>query len=362
MKNILLLAPMLGNGGIASWTTKFIKTFPNNEYNVIPVSSVIKAKDANASLITRIIVGIKELFVVRNRVKEVIANNKIDIFHTTTSGSLGSVRDYCIGKLCKKHKIKTIMHCRYGCMPDVLKTSGIMRRLLLLSLKQYDQIWVLDKYTYNALDNLPHTHGKVFLTPNSIEVNEIAPIRTKQCKKFAFIANIVPTKGIFELIEAFKSVNAKDICLDIIGPIDEKTNNKLMNAISTDARIQYHGKMHNKKAVEFIKNIDALVLPTYYSGEAFPISILEAMSYGKLVISTPRAAIPDMLTAVDGTQCGIIVPEQDIEELHNAIEFAYNNPVEVNQKCIKAYQKVWTSYRTTVVYEIYRTNYAKLVM
>ena len=33
-----------------------------------------------------------------------------------------------------------------------------------------------------------------------------------------------------------------------------------------------------------IKSMDIIALPTYYPSEAFPISILEAMSYGKMVM------------------------------------------------------------------------------
>lgn len=360
MKNILLLVPLYGNGGIASWTKKFLKTFPNEEFNLIPVSSVLKAKSVKASVFTRMWIGLRELSVIKKELKVEIKKTKIDIFHTTTSGSFGSLRDYKVGKLCKKRGIKTIMHCRYGCMPDILKGNGIKKKLLLMSLKQYDQIWVLDRYTYEALEQLPITKGRVFLTPNSIDVTEIAKIQPKEYKNFAFIANIVPTKGIFELVEAFKAIENQDVALNIVGPADGDTLSRLTSAISGDSRIKYHGKLPNDQAVAFLKSMDALVLPTYYSGEAFPISILEAMSYGKLVISTPRAAIPDMLTATDGSKCGLLVPERSIKELQEAMEYATNNTSEMDELCRKAYNKVKTAYRMDVVYEIYRSNYRKL--
>lgn len=360
MKNILLLAPLLGNGGIASWTKKFIKTFPDHEFNLIPVSSVLRAKSVDASFFTRMWYGLSELLIIKRQIKDKIKKCKIDIFHTTTSGSFGSLRDYQVGKLCKKRGIKTVMHCRYGCMPAVLKGSGLAKKLLLLSLKQYDQIWVLDRYTYNALEQLPITKGRVFLTPNSIDVTHIEEVSPKTYKNFAFIANIVPTKGIFELVDAFKAIKSKDITLSIVGPAEGDTLSRLQYVISDDDRIKYFGKLPNDQAVEFLKSIDTLVLPTYYSGEAFPISILEAMSYGKLVISTPRAAIPDMLTALDGSSCGLLVSERSIEELKNAMEYAISNTHEMDEMCCKAYSKVNTAYRMEVVYDIYRSNYRKL--
>lgn len=83
--------------------------------------------------------------------------------------------------------------------------------------------------------------------------------------------------------------------------------------------------------------------------------------HGKLVISTPRAAIPDMLTATDGSRCGIIVDEQNVEQLTEAINWAYTHNAEADELCKKAYEKVYNSYRTEVVYELYRSLYRKLL-
>ena len=44
MVNVILLAPLYGNGGIASWTKKYIDTFPTEEFRLIPISSVLSSK------------------------------------------------------------------------------------------------------------------------------------------------------------------------------------------------------------------------------------------------------------------------------------------------------------------------------
>ena len=64
-----------------------------------------------------------------------------------------------------------------------------------------------------------------------------------------------------------------------------------------------------------IEQIDIIALPTYYDCEAFPISILEAMSRAKLVISCDRGAIVDILTAIDGSNCGLIVKAQSPDDI-----------------------------------------------
>ena len=112
-----------------------------------------------------------------------------------------------------------------------------------------------------------------------------------------------------------------------------------------------------EEAVKLMENFDIIALPTYYEGEAFPISILEAMSKGKLVISCPRAAIPDMLTSLDGEKCGILVSEKSYKEIAEAILWAQTHRLEADEMCKKAYKKVYECYREDVVYALYLNLY-----
>lgn len=362
MINVILLAPLYGNGGIASWTKKFIDTFPTEEFKLIPVSSVLSSKNMQASIYERIRKGFREISYITKQLRKIITENDVKILHTTTSGSLGTYRDYKVGKLCRKYGVKTIMHCRYGSIPTILKRNGLMKWGLLKAMNCYDQIWVLDKYSFDALVEIPKISDKVRLTPNSIEVNQVISIPSKEYNNFAFIANVLPTKGIFELIEAVKKVKF-DIRLHIVGPATERILSQMKMAAGDlwKLKIIYHGKLANQQAVALLKEMDSLVLPTYFPGEAFPISILEAMSCGKLVIATPRAAIADMLTALDGTQCGILVREKSVDDIVKAIEWIIQNKSLADKICIKAYQKAWNSYRTDVIYDLYRSNYRTLL-
>ena len=108
--------------------------------------------------------------------------------------------------------------------------------------------------------------------------------------------------------------------------------------------------------------VDIVALPTYYPWEAFPISIIEAMSLTKMVISCPRAAIPDMLTDLDGNPCGILVPEKSVDGIVDAIMWCQTHKKEADKMCQKAYEKVYNCYRKEVVYKLYRENYRRLLL
>ena len=144
---IIGLFPLTGNGGIASWTKKFTKTFPDNEHqftfvNVSP--SVPRTGGLSETFLFRTLSGISAMFRILRELKMVMKKDKYDILHTTTSGNIGSFRDYCVAKLCKKYGVKTIMHCRYGCITEDIQSSGLVGKILRKSMNEFDQIWVLD--------------------------------------------------------------------------------------------------------------------------------------------------------------------------------------------------------------------------
>lgn len=362
MTKVILLAPLYSNGGITSWTKKYISQFPNEEFELLPISQVLGDKDMEAGLIERTRKGLPEVTYVLKQIRKTVEEYDVSILHTTTSGSLGTYRDYRVAKLCKQLNIKMILHCHYGLIPQILRRGGLFRCFLLHTMRLYDQIWVLDRHTLEALKAVPGLEGKVMLTPNSIEVNPIGQIAPKQYRDIAFVGNVLPTKGIYELVAAVLKVH-RDVRLHIVGPANKQVLCKIkeMAGDKIDRKIFLYGRLDNSEAVRFMAKMDVVALPTYYPSEAFPISILEAMSKGKLVISTPCAAIPDMLTALDGSRCGIIVPEKSIDELVKAMKWAIDNPSEADKLCVKAYAKVWDAYRTDIVYEQYRDNYRKLL-
>ncbi len=362
MKNILFVAPIEGNGGIQSWTKKYIKTFRDKEYKLVHVGvSKNRSLSKKQSKISRSIDGLKDLFVVRKDVINAISENKFTFMHTTTSGNLGTLRDYVLNRICHKHGIKTIMHCRYGCIPEDFVKKGFWGRLLRKTMHEYDQVWVLDTRSETALKKDPLMTNKVYLTPNSIEVPSECDLSPKTYNKIAFVGNLIPTKGLFELVEAVAKVKS-NIELYIAGPGTDVVIEKIKNLAGDklNKNIKILGKLPNDKAVELINSVDMIALPTYFPSEAFPISIIEAMSRGKMVISCPRAAIKDMLTSVDGTPCGILVREKSVDDIVDAIKWCQENTEEADKMCKKAYEKVYTCYRTEVIYKLYKSLYNKL--
>ena len=363
MIKIALHAPLLGNGGIVSWSKRFINTFPDDKFKVIPVNSILTKKNNLKNRCIRAIVGIFEIFFSLNNLSRLYRKEKFDIMHSTTSCGNGLIRDYVIAKWAQSKSIKTILHCHYGNIPNVIKGGGVMSYLLKKTFTKYDQIWVLDNYTFEELKKFPDIQNRVRIVPNNIDVCNIDHITNKEYLNYVFIANLHRTKGIIELVKAFSKTHL-NIYLHIAGPDPEGLIEILKNIAGNKwgNKIKYYGLLPNENVRDLLKTCDALILPTYFPGEAFPISILEAMSYGKLVISTPRAAIPDMLSYGNESKCGIIIPEKSADAILDSIQWISTHKDEADILCRNAYAKVLQCYNTPTVYDtIFRPNYLDLL-
>ena len=361
MREILFIAPVddSRNGGIASWAKSYINNYNNSYYKLIP-TNIPALRNDKVGLVSRFFAGLKQIYGLVVNVRLALKDNPhVSLAHVTTSGNVGSLRDWIIGKYLHKRGIKCIMHCHYGCVSDDVKSNNLVGSLVRKAMNEYDQIWVLDSTSYNSLRHIDSLQDKVFLTPNSIDVAEALDLTPKEYKRVAFIGNLIPSKGLFELIEACLKI---DVRLDIIGPGQDDVLSKVNEMVGEQInnKVFLHGRLPNQEAVKYMHEIDILALPTYYQSEAFPISILEAMSLTKMVISCPRAAIPDMLTGLDGGPCGIIVEPRSSESISKAIEWCHNNKYDADIMCKKAYEKVNASYKKEIVFDIYTNNYKKL--
>lgn len=360
---IIGLFPLTGNGGIASWAKKFVESFPDeeHEFTFVNVSPPTQRNGGfSESFPVRAVTGVLELFRIQRELRKLFRKGTFDVLHITTSGSLGTLRDLKVAKLCKKHGVKTIMHCHYGCITEAISSKGYWGWLLRRAMEEYDLIWVLDSRSFDTLKGIDSLKEKVSMVPNSIDVPETMNPAPMAFDKVAFIGNLYPEKGLFELLEACLR---KDMRLDIVGPGTEPVivQIKKIAGPKLNENVFIHGMVPNAEALKIMNEVDILALPTYYNLEAFPISIMEAMSLSKMVISCPRAAIEDILTGLDGKPCGLLVQPRSADAIVDAIDWCRTHKEEAGKMCMSAYEKVKKCYRKELVYDFYRENYHKLV-
>ncbi|MBW2081141.1 MAG: glycosyltransferase family 4 protein, partial [Deltaproteobacteria bacterium] len=88
------------------------------------------------------------------------------------------------------------------------------------------------------------------------------------------------------------------------------------------SHVKYLGPKYGKDKHEILAQADILVFPTYFSKEAFPLIVLEAMAAGLPVVSTREGAIPEI---IDDGVTGFIIDKQNPGKLAEKLEYLISN-------------------------------------
>jgi glycosyltransferase involved in cell wall biosynthesis len=154
--------------------------------------------------------------------------------------------------------------------------------------------------------------------------------------KIIYLSNLIPSKGYLEVLEIAKNlVNKRGItnieinfCGNFVAIKNERNLTEMdfeKYLVDHDLTkyVKYHGPVVGILKEKMLEESHFFILPTDYPAEAQPISILEAMSFGIIVISTNYRAIPDM---VINNHTGFLIEKDNIELMAKKIELLMLNP------------------------------------
>jgi len=168
-----------------------------------------------------------------------------------------------------------------------------------------------------------------------------------------FIGRLEQIKGVHDLLAAWRDVPAP-AHLVIVGTGSQEDTLKAYAAAHLSGRVTFTGKRDN--IPEFLQATDTWVLPSY--GEGLPVALLEAMSTGIPVVTTPVGAIPEIITTDEN---GLLVESGDVPALTEALKRAIQDDETMRQIGAKARQTVIDGYSLDSVSNEYKTLFESLV-
>ena len=207
-----------------------------------------------------------------------------------------------------------------------------------------DYFFVLTNFQKEKVKNLGIDEKKLILKPNSLNMNFNIQ---KEKKDYIYVGRLEESKGIYELLKVWDTLDEKFI-LTIIGggEIEEGLKSKY-----NKSNIIFKGKCSREKTLKSISKAKYLIQPSVLY-ETFGLTIIEAMSFGVPVIGF------DIGTRGDFIQNGIngfLTNKTDLKEViekslyyeeydslsKNAIETAklYENEY-IIKKQIEIYEKI----------------------
>jgi glycosyltransferase involved in cell wall biosynthesis len=130
-------------------------------------------------------------------------------------------------------------------------------------------------------------------------------------------------KGYDILLHALKQLDRKDIHLWIVGyngPVDVR---QMIKDLDLSSRVTVFGHISDEVLKLLYSGCDIFCMPSRMGkdgiGEGLPVSLMEAMSYEKPVVSTLHTGIPELVP-------DILVPENDIAGLAQGIARLADDP------------------------------------
>jgi glycosyltransferase involved in cell wall biosynthesis len=182
-----------------------------------------------------------------------------------------------------------------------------------------------------------NTYKRVLFLPNGVEdrltTNEFYKIIEDKFSDFKtlnilYLSNMIKSKGYFRVLELAKQVKGISIQLHFAGgwqsQKDEYEFFQFIKDNNLSDKVYFHGFVSGEEKQELFKKAHLFIFPTRYKNEAFPLSILEALSYGVPVIATDEGSIPYILNE----KSGIVL--SDVDNLPQALKEAKDTLV--NQK------------------------------
>lgn len=148
----------------------------------------------------------------------------------------------------------------------------------------------------------------IHVLPNFVD-DEIFNISVKDIEnknfstlKILFLSNLMREKGILDLLDSLKILEENNVTYEakIAGNIDVTIKELVLRKIKNLKGAVYLGVVKGNQKKEILLNSNVFVFPTYYKMEGQPISLLEAMGFGNIIITTNHAGIPDIVTEENG--------------------------------------------------------------
>lgn len=248
------------------------------------------------------------------------------VYFTCSRSFWGSIKDIVLINLVSLRGVRIINHLHGSDFKELLVSSpSWYQKILFRSYKKVDTSIVLLESMKDQFEDF--TNMTVEVVPNFYDKDLDTKVIEKDGNKInlVYLSNIMSSKGIFELIDAFEELSKryKNIYLNIAGGYiaDEYMNKdevkkKFERKISKNDRIVYLGKVFGEEKVKLLQSSDIFVLPSYYKSEAFPISIIEAMDCGNAIVTTNYKYLPEVVKKSNG----VLVEPQSVDRLAKGIE------------------------------------------
>ncbi len=269
-------------------------------------------------------------------------NRSISILHIHTAAHASFYRKslfVLLGRIFNKKILMHIHASQFKVFYSQSNWKGLIRKILNLC----DLVLVLSNSWKDYFIAIGVDHKKLAVLNNIVHPPSItiAPVSFNFPVKYLFLGEIGDRKGIFDLLNVIadnKELFKDNLHLLIGGNGEVKRLIDFINQNELNSFVTFLGWVSDESKQEALLTSDVFILPSY--NEGLPIAILEAMSYGKPIISTDIGGIAEI---VKDKYNGCLILPGDYNAIKESLSFFIDNPHYINEfgnrslKVVKAY-------------------------
>jgi len=204
-----------------------------------------------------------------------------------------------------------------------IDSLGLKRSDSIIAISKFSKNWIIENYSINS-NKIQVIYLGVDIVKSDINLVENIKnkLNLKGKKVVLFVGRLEYRKGILNLIGAMSKINEIENLKCIIvgtGPLKNKIL-KYIIKMNTRDRFIFLNRVSYKVLISLYNICDIYVQPSFLEG--FGLTIIEAMTACKPVITTKAGSLPEL---VQNNYNGILINPDDTESLRNKITFLLSN-------------------------------------
>lgn len=272
--------------------------------------------------------------------------SKRTVYLTIAQSWSGFLRDFVFITLAWIGKHRIILHFHGGGYDRFFNTQAQVRqKIIIWTLARAEKIIVLGENLKGLFNFVPNHEKKVIVVMNGLPFDSPqnqtipkslpggnAPLR------LVFLSNLIEFKGYLLLLEAVRilmhqhDINVTcEFCGDFLVTLDSERYTCANEArqdfldrvrdYGLEKNIHWKGVVSGADKLKVLERAHFFVLPSTNEGQ--PLSIIEALAMGCVVISTKQPLIPEMLAHGDA---GLLLESVTAEAIAETVRTVYLNP------------------------------------
>lgn len=310
--HVLMVGPALEVRGGVSSLEKLIFQYkpPDIDLSLLPTmrdtSNVLK-------------IGIFALALLR--LTGILSSRRVDLLHVHFSSRASVLRKIIVTAFARACGKPYILHAHGAEFHEYFPTqSPLLQKHIIRMLRGATRLVVLSRsWQQYYLETFKLPEKKVVVLPNAIELPDKLPSRERRnTVTLLFLGRMEERKGPLRILHALRSLPEEllgRVRLLMAGDGDVEGTQREATVLGLDKITTVMNWVSPEQRNTLLASADVFVLPSL--NEGLPMSVLEAMSWGLPVITSPVGGIPEIVQ--DGYN-GLLVPPTDISALANAMQ------------------------------------------